>query len=341
MQNDSGRATEILGLLLQAERDIAAAQADAAYPLYELLHRVAARIVHADSFYICLYSAADETLFFPYNFDSGIYDHPETVPLGNGPTSWVVRNQRPFVLGKTNKATQRGNINFGDEKRESRSAVHVPMRVVDRDGAEQVLGVLSAQSYRRGAYDADAVQALQWLADRAALSLQHERDVEAWRTRAHNAEARAAQQSQAVAMSDEFVRTLRNITKKAEALQRLLPPDDPALQAAATLLCRACYQSQTEANQLPLRSHHPSCNSAPAQSDALRTLTKREREVLELLAAGHSNPAIARRLSISVDTVKHHCKNLYEKLDVSNRLQAVQAFTASDPSIQKTTRSGR
>ncbi len=92
------------------------------------------------------------------------------------------------------------------------------MRTTDSNGTKQILGVLSAQSYRRGAYDEADVQALQWLADRAALSLQHEYDVEEWRTRVQAAEARASLQSQAVAMSDEFVRALRNITKKAEAL---------------------------------------------------------------------------------------------------------------------------
>ncbi len=72
----------MLALLMEAEREIAAVRAEDTYPFYELLHHVAARIAHTEAFYICLYSAADETLFFSYNFDNGIYDHPETIPAG-------------------------------------------------------------------------------------------------------------------------------------------------------------------------------------------------------------------------------------------------------------------
>ena len=52
-------------------------------------------------------------------------------------------------------------------------------------------------------------------------------------------------------------------------------------------------------------------------------LTPRELEVLRLLAAGLSNPAIAARLTISVGTVKAHTANIYGKLGVANRVQAL------------------
>lgn len=52
-------------------------------------------------------------------------------------------------------------------------------------------------------------------------------------------------------------------------------------------------------------------------------LTPRELEVLRLLAAGLSNPAIADRLVISVGTVKSYTNQIYDKLQVSNRTQAV------------------
>lgn len=59
---------------------------------------------------------------------------------------------------------------------------------------------------------------------------------------------------------------------------------------------------------------------------ALKTLeiTKREYAVLERLAAGHSNKQIADLLQVSPNTVKTHVARLYEKLDVNQRLQAVQ-----------------
>lgn len=53
-------------------------------------------------------------------------------------------------------------------------------------------------------------------------------------------------------------------------------------------------------------------------------LTRREIEVLELLAEGGSNDEIAGRLNVSTSTVKTHLVHLYQKLDVSRRTQAVQ-----------------
>jgi DNA-binding CsgD family transcriptional regulator len=53
-------------------------------------------------------------------------------------------------------------------------------------------------------------------------------------------------------------------------------------------------------------------------------LSKRELEVLSLLARGHSNQEIATKLFVSLSTVKTHIQNLYEKLDVKRRIRAVE-----------------
>ena len=53
-------------------------------------------------------------------------------------------------------------------------------------------------------------------------------------------------------------------------------------------------------------------------------ISKREYEVLELLAQGHSNQEIAKTLFVSPNTVKSHLGRLYEKLEVSRRTQAIQ-----------------
>lgn len=53
-------------------------------------------------------------------------------------------------------------------------------------------------------------------------------------------------------------------------------------------------------------------------------ISEREYEVLELLAAGQSNKEIAANLFVSPNTVKTHLANLYGKLEVSRRTQAVQ-----------------
>jgi len=57
--------------------------------------------------------------------------------------------------------------------------------------------------------------------------------------------------------------------------------------------------------------------------DAFPDLTDREREVLDLIAAGKANAAIARRLGITEKTVKNHVSNIYSKLHVADRAQAM------------------
>ena len=52
-------------------------------------------------------------------------------------------------------------------------------------------------------------------------------------------------------------------------------------------------------------------------------LTDREREVLELIARGHSNSDIARELTIALKTVRNHVSNIFSKLQVVDRAQAI------------------
>ncbi len=59
------------------------------------------------------------------------------------------------------------------------------------------------------------------------------------------------------------------------------------------------------------------------EPDELNRLTPREAEVLELVAAGLTNAAIAERLWISPGTVKKHLENVYAKLGVANRTAAI------------------
>jgi len=53
-------------------------------------------------------------------------------------------------------------------------------------------------------------------------------------------------------------------------------------------------------------------------------LTNREYEILQLIAKGHSNADIADQLFLSISTVKTHVSNLYVKMDVKRRGQAIE-----------------
>ncbi len=62
---------------------------------------------------------------------------------------------------------------------------------------------------------------------------------------------------------------------------------------------------------------------APAPSDRVQNLTARESEILGLLARGYVAKEIADQLGISYETVRGHLANIYEKLHVRSRTEAV------------------
>jgi LuxR family maltose regulon positive regulatory protein len=97
-------------------------------------------------------------------------------------------------------------------------------------------------------------------------------------------------------------RLRQNVERKAESKQ-LLPYIDRLLQG-----WRELYNS----------------DSAQAPSRAtMESLTPRERGILEQIAEGHSNKEIARSLAIAPETVKSHVKNIFDKLSVEKRAQAI------------------
>jgi len=62
---------------------------------------------------------------------------------------------------------------------------------------------------------------------------------------------------------------------------------------------------------------------APRDAEEERIVTRREEEVLQLIADGCSTPEVAERLFISQKTVKNHLASIYQKLDARDRTQAV------------------
>ena len=60
----------------------------------------------------------------------------------------------------------------------------------------------------------------------------------------------------------------------------------------------------------------------PQAESAARELTRRELEILRLVAEGYSNSQLAKMLWVTEQTVKFHLSNIYRKLDVANRTEA-------------------
>jgi LuxR family maltose regulon positive regulatory protein len=63
--------------------------------------------------------------------------------------------------------------------------------------------------------------------------------------------------------------------------------------------------------------------TAAATDELIEPLSKRELEVLRLIGEGYSNQEIAERLVVTLHTVKKHSSNIYNKLAVNSRTQAV------------------
>ena len=64
----------------------------------------------------------------------------------------------------------------------------------------------------------------------------------------------------------------------------------------------------------------------PVMNDENSSLSIREREVLELLSKGLLYKEIAERLGVTHETVKKHLKNIYQKLHVQNKIEALNKF---------------
>jgi len=86
------------------------------------------------------------------------------------------------------------------------------------------------------------------------------------------------------------------------------------------------YLLDTVAEVARGRMVFPYVDVSRINANPLSTLTKRELEILSSLAAGRTNKEIAAEKGVSANTVKYHIRNLFEKLGVSNRGQAIALY---------------
>jgi LuxR family maltose regulon positive regulatory protein len=94
-------------------------------------------------------------------------------------------------------------------------------------------------------------------------------------------------------------------------------------QAVATHVPPAYLDRLLEGFEQAGHAALPRSRRGTALPGLVAALSARELEVLELLAAGKPNPAIAEELVITLDTVKRHVTHILDKLEVANRVQAV------------------
>ena len=106
-----------------------------------------------------------------------------------------------------------------------------------------------------------------------------------------------------------MARLLHEILSRAEALPRRIAPDY-VLGLLAAFPIAEPEQADSSRSQAP-------------DAEWVEPLSERELEVLQLIAEGLTNREIASRLFLSLNTVKAHTRNIYGKLAVHSRRQAV------------------
>lgn len=142
-----------------------------------------------------------------------------------------------------------------------------------------------------------------------------------------SAARRALHSALEIGAPGEFVRSFLD---EGPAAVRLLRETQQALAQVPDLVSGDTLMAYvtrllTEAGELV----QPTVRSAPQGIDAgfspdlLEHLTERELYILQHVSRGLSNKDLAERLSVSVNTVKWHLRNIFEKLRISNRVQAV------------------
>jgi DNA-binding NarL/FixJ family response regulator len=181
-------------------------------------------------------------------------------------------------------------------------------------------------------------------AEKAALQLRH---------MAEGAEAPAVAAQAALALGKTYIarEELELAAHHLEAGLAALGDGCPPLRAALHLELARAYTRKAPADTIVnaeaalsiyqrlgsaeaglvadlLKAHGRVATVAPPPPTVIDMLSRREREVLPLLAKGLSNPAIAKRLYITPKTAEHHVSSILNKLGLRNRAEAA-AFAAS------------
>ena len=71
------------------------------------------------------------------------------------------------------------------------------------------------------------------------------------------------------------------------------------------------------------------------RNDPINTLSRKERVIIEALSEGLTNKQLSARLQISANTVKFHISNIFDKLNVKNRAQAIAHYYKSKSTLNE------
>ncbi|GAB3947751.1 hypothetical protein GCM10029976_077590 [Kribbella albertanoniae] len=134
------------------------------YGLYDYVRVVVAKVARVDTFYVGFLHGTTRVRY-PYGYDDGRYVDPDTHRFGpQGQTAWLLKNRQTYRFAYDNGAALHAGVPIGEVGRRSADAVTVPIFRSVKDGADQLFGMLSMQSYEPQVYDDNAVRAFEWIA---------------------------------------------------------------------------------------------------------------------------------------------------------------------------------
>jgi diguanylate cyclase (GGDEF)-like protein/putative nucleotidyltransferase with HDIG domain len=193
--------------------------------LCKTIHAEVSRVVVADAFLVALYEEESNWVWFPYLVDRGRDGPPQWRPIGEGPTSQVVKTRQSVVVRRRADELYRDATHFGDAERHVEYALFVPMLRDDR-----LIGVLSVQRYDLVPYHADEIRTIETIAHQSAAALSQARLFAAVAKARDTAERHAADLKAVLAVSraiasaanlDEMLATLATETRALVQHDRL------------------------------------------------------------------------------------------------------------------------
>jgi two-component system nitrate/nitrite response regulator NarP len=136
---------------------------------------------------------------------------------------------------------------------------------------------------------------------------------------------------------EHVIRTLRSLGSVVKVVvYGALDPPDVVRRAMAAGAAGFCPRSNSPEELLEVvrgvargQMLFPYFDIRDLHRDPVNELTDRERALLVALSRGLSNKALGAEFGISVNTVKFHLKNLFEKLSIANRAEAIAFYYSS------------
>nr|WP_245887305.1 LuxR C-terminal-related transcriptional regulator [Umezawaea tangerina] len=277
------------------------------HALYDYVRAVATKIAPVDTFYIGFLHGSNRVRY-PYGYESGTYDDPASHTYGpHGQTAWLLKHRVTYRFAYDNGATLHAGVMCGDTGRRSADAATVPLFRSDGRGGTRVFGMLSIQSYSPGAFDDNAVRAVEWLAELLARVLGRDHD-----DREALQRLPAGDQPTYPVTSDHIVEYLSSRVARIRGIAEHARTDPHSDYLAA--IVRACEQIQSELMEMAL-----DVDDGPEHR--FLSLTPVEQEIAVHLANGLDNERLAAELGRSPHTVKTHLRSIFRKYGMGTRQQ--------------------